>query len=239
MSAEGKSQKIKWLPLESNPDVINKYVQNIGISGDKFEFVDIYGLDSELLAMVPKPVIAVMLLFPVTKLYQDYRDKQVARCKDTNQVVSPNLYFTRQAVSNACGTVAMIHALANNKEILEIDDEKAFGKYLKNTAVMTPEERAEYLKTDDSITSAHSASAQEGQTEAPSLDEELELHFITFVQKDGVLYEMDGGKEIPISHGSATSEDLLERTAEVVRKLMELNPNENRFNLIGLAAKDQ
>ncbi len=75
---------------------------------------------------------------------------------------------------------------------------------------MSPEERAEYLKTDDSITSAHSASAQEGQTETPSLEEELELHFITYIQKDGVLYEMDGGKDIPIAHGSATSEDLLE-----------------------------
>ena len=82
--------------------------------------------------MVPKPVIAVMLLFPVTKLYQDYRDKQVARCKDTNQVVSPNLYFTRQAVSNACGTVAMIHALANNKEILEIDGKNQLFKSLLN-----------------------------------------------------------------------------------------------------------
>jgi hypothetical protein len=30
---------------------------------------------------------------------------------------------------------------------------------------MSPEERAEYLKSDDSMTSAHQESAQEGQTE--------------------------------------------------------------------------
>jgi ubiquitin carboxyl-terminal hydrolase L3 len=212
--------RVKWLPLESNPEVINKYVQNIGINTDLFEFTDIYGLDSELLAMVPKPCIAVLLLFPVTKLYQEYRDKQIEILKKNSQTVNPNVYFTRQTVSNACGTVALIHALANNKEILNIEINKTFGKFLQNTQEMTPAQRAEFLKSDDSMTSAHSESANEGQTETPSIDEELELHFIAYIQKDGVLYELDGAKEFPISHGEATAENLLEKSVEVVRKLI-------------------
>lgn len=239
MPEEKQEQKIKWLPLESNPEVINKYVQNIGIDTEKFEFTDIYGLDSELLAMVPRPVLAVLLLFPVTKLYQEYRQKQIDALKESTQTVSPNVYFTKQTVSNACGTVALIHALANNKEALNIDCEKTFGKYLKNTQEMSPVERAEYLKTDDSMTSAHSECANEGQTETPSINEELELHFIAYVHKDGVLYELDGAKEFPINHGEACADNLLERSAEVIRKLIELNPNENRFNVIGLAPKEQ
>ncbi len=44
-------------------------------------------------------------------------------------------------------------------------DEKAFGKYLKATETMDPALRAEYLKTDSSITSAHHDSATSGQSE--------------------------------------------------------------------------
>lgn len=79
--------------------------------------------------------------------------------------MSENLFFTRQTVQNACGTVGIIHSLANNKDVLNIDSDKAFAKYLKATETMTPEQSAEYLKQDEDITSAHSESANEGQTE--------------------------------------------------------------------------
>lgn len=71
----------------------------------------------------------------------------------------------------------------------------------------------------------------------PNIDEEVDLHFIAFVEKDGDLYELDGAKGSPINHGPC-GDDLLEAACKVVRKLMEINPEENRFNLIGLAAKN-
>jgi ubiquitin carboxyl-terminal hydrolase L3 len=55
-----------------------------------------------------------------------------------------------QTISNACGTVAMIHAVANNLDVVGLDD-----GFLKNfvdaTKDLSPEERAKKLEGDEVI----------------------------------------------------------------------------------------
>jgi hypothetical protein len=46
--------------------------------------------------------------------------------------------------------------------------------------------------------------------QAPALEDDVDLHFIAFVQKDGNLYELDGAKPYPINHGATGDDNLLE-----------------------------
>jgi ubiquitin carboxyl-terminal hydrolase L3 len=36
----------KWVPLEANPDVLNDFAAKLGVSTTRFQFTDIWGLDS-------------------------------------------------------------------------------------------------------------------------------------------------------------------------------------------------
>lgn len=62
--------------------------------------------------------------------------------------------------------------------------------FLDSTKDLSPDERASKLEADEGLSTAHEESAQGGQTEAPSRDEKVDLHFVALVEKDGSLYEL-------------------------------------------------
>ncbi|XP_065828922.1 ubiquitin carboxyl-terminal hydrolase isozyme L3-like isoform X2 [Oscarella lobularis] len=222
-----------WIPLESNPEVVNKFVFGMGMK-PSWQFHDVFGLDPDLLAMIPQPACALMLLFPVNEKHRQHKSDEDERLKKEEQHVSKNVYFMKQNIGNACGTIGVLHAIANNQDVLDFDD-GYLKTFLAKTKDMSAEKRAEYLETDESISDAHEASAQEGQTAAPQRDESVDLHFIAFVHKDGHIYELDGTKSFPINHGKSSSETFLKDAAKVCQSFMERDPGEMRFTIMALA----
>ncbi|KAI9564837.1 hypothetical protein GHT06_008577 [Daphnia sinensis] len=220
----------RWIPLESNPEVMNKFLTTVGVSST-WKINDVYGLDPELLATVPQPVLAVLLLFPINEKFESYFKKQEE--EKQSEAIAPSLFFMKQTVGNACGTIALIHAVANNLDKIDLAPGH-LKNFLDATKDLSPEARAEKLEADEGLSSAHEESAQGGQTEAPSRDENVNLHFITLIHHSGGLYELDGRKSRPIPHGNTTPESFLEDAAKVCRELMAVDPEEVHFTLVAL-----
>ena len=137
-------------------------------------------------------------------------------------------------MSSECGTIGLIHAIANNKDKKHFECGSISERFLEESVSMSPKERAKYLENYDTIQVTHDTSAHEGQTEAPSINENVDLHFIVLVHVDGHLQELDGQKPFPINHGETSDKTLLEGAIEVCKKFMERDPDELTFNAIAL-----
>eukprot|EP01006_Ploeotia_vitrea_P062127 TRINITY_DN80430_c0_g1_i1.p1 TRINITY_DN80430_c0_g1~~TRINITY_DN80430_c0_g1_i1.p1 ORF type:complete len:232 (-),score=42.38 TRINITY_DN80430_c0_g1_i1:42-737(-) len=228
--------KKRWFPLESNPEVMNKYVQNLGMDLSKFRYHDVFGFDEELLKMVPAPCIGALLLYPLTEENEKFNKEKCAKLQADGQKVSDNVYFMKQTVGNACGTIGILHSIGNNLESIQL--EGFLKKFFDTTKSKSPDDRASALEEDDEIETVHDKSAHEGQTQVEDLATQINLHFIAFCLKDGDLYELDGRKPFPINHGPSSVETLLVDVGKVTKELMALNPDNVNFNLIGLATSE-
>ncbi|CAG8672585.1 5013_t:CDS:2 [Cetraspora pellucida] len=226
-------KKLKWIPLESNPEVMNNYVHKLGLS-PLWAYTDVFGLEEELLLMIPQPIKAFLLLFPISEAHENYCKAEVESIKDNGQDTSSNVVFYKQTIGNACGTIALVHSLANNRDSIPIED-GPLKRLLDKTKDLTPEERAKCLEEDDELTDAHQSSARLGQTRAPGEDERVDLHFICLVEKDGSIYELDGRKPFPINHGSCSN--FVKDSVKVIKKFIERDNNNLQFTVVALAPK--
>merc|ERR1719429_502178 len=195
MAASEKTVE-RWAALESNPEVLSSFCHLGGVS-PKWEVVDVWGLDPELLGFVPQPVLALILLFPT-------KDEQGEKVKERLEVeehpVSGSTYFLRQVegLSNACGTIAMLHAIMNNREVLGIENgESTLGKFYQATKDLNAEERGKALDKSSEIGNVHTGLVSEGQSRQVEGDK-VRHHFVCLTAVDGHRLPCQG--EVPRFH---------------------------------------
>nr|XP_015627171.1 ubiquitin carboxyl-terminal hydrolase 3 isoform X3 [Oryza sativa Japonica Group] len=223
----------RWIPLEANPDVMNQFMWGLGVAEGEAQFCDVYGLDDELLAMVPQPVLAVLFLYPLTSLDDDEEESGAAATSTAgDKDLSKRVYFTKQTVGNACGTVGVIHAIGNAASKLKLVEGSYFDRFYKQTVDMDPVQRAAFLEEDDEMEDAHSVAASAGDTDA---NVEVNEHFVCFSCVDGELYELDGRKSQPICHGPSSPDTLLQDAAKVIKARIASNPDSMNFNVMALS----
>lgn len=103
-----------FIPLESNPVLFTELIHRLGVS-ESLQFHDILSLDdAELLAFIPRPALALVLVFPTTPAYkskiaeQDGTKATYSKSGDDEDIV-----WYRQTINNACGLYGILHAISN------------------------------------------------------------------------------------------------------------------------------
>jgi ubiquitin carboxyl-terminal hydrolase L3 len=196
------------IPLESNPAIFSELAFKLGLC-PVLEFHDVYSLtDPDLLAFLPNPIYGVILLFPLTKGYEDYRVSEDSKYSATyNKNI---VHWFKQTIRNGCGLYALLHILSNLPSDLIISNltlSNLKSRIVEGGESLSENEVAKLVEELESQIKLDENFGQKGQTEAPPPDVQIELHFITFVKgKDGHLYELDGRRKGPVDLGKSTDD---------------------------------
>lgn len=97
--------QIRWRPIENNPEVLTELSHTLGLD-PSLGFYDVYSLDdTELLAFVPRPALALVLVFPVSDSYEKAKRQADDSLEQSNGVDEKGVVWLKQTIGNACGTV--------------------------------------------------------------------------------------------------------------------------------------
>ncbi|KAF9694692.1 hypothetical protein EKO04_007353 [Ascochyta lentis] len=236
--------KKRFIPLENNPEVMSSLVHTLGLS-EKLAFHDVFSIDEpELLAFVPRPAHALLLVFPVSETYEKFR-RQEDNDKPEYEGHGPEeeVVWYKQTIGNACGLIGLLHGVSNGAARANIQPDSSLAQLLKDAIPLKPAARADLLYESEALESAHQSAAGGGDTSAPAAEDNVDLHYVCFVKSgDNNLWELDGRRKGPLNRGKlASDEDVLSENAldlgvrSFLKRESEAGGGDLRFSLITLA----
>lgn len=103
-----------FIPLENNPQVMTTLLHTLGLS-TTLSLHDVFSLsDPSLLAFVPRPASALLLVFPVSEVYEKYRREEDEGVQEyAGRGGKEEVTWFRQTIGNSCGLMALLHAAGN------------------------------------------------------------------------------------------------------------------------------
>jgi ubiquitin carboxyl-terminal hydrolase L3 len=230
-----------WLPVESNPETFNNYATKLGLDISQVSFIDVLSTEEWALEMVPSPIYAMACLFPIKEASEAHKASEealrVANLTSKGESYidpSRSVFFIKQSIPNACGTIALIHAIANAIGTIpdsSLSSDSWLQTFISKHITSSPDEKALALENDKALEAAHDAAVQDGQSD---IVDDTWQHFFCLVENNGILYELDGRKQSPISHGPTSQVTFLTDCITVIRGFMARDPEELRFTMLAL-----
>lgn len=118
--------------------------------------------------------------------------------------------------------MAILHTAANNESHILPDSE--FAGLLATLKRQDTAGRIATIESSPLIDASHQSVCTAGQSAVIPADEHVELHFVAFVksERDGHLYELDGGRNGPVDHGPLLAEEdvLSESALDIVQQFI-------------------
>lgn len=214
----------KWLPLESNPEIMTNFLVDIGMSAE-WSVVDLIGIDDDVLGFVPQPVAALIFLYPPT--VHDSNEDGDPSCNES-------VFFAKQVIRNACGTVALLHGVGNNLDKIQLRDDSPLKKYFDAVESMNALDKGIELSKNAEIQRSHELHARQGQTSTPNLDDKIDNHFVALVERNGRIYRLNGSKSGPVDHGPSSQETFLYDAAAVCRQFIAKHPDCHNYTVLAI-----
>ncbi|KAK2730341.1 ubiquitin carboxyl-terminal hydrolase, family 1 [Colletotrichum kahawae] len=229
-----------FIPLEANPELMTTLLHKLGLS-PALAIHDVFSLtDPDMLSFIPRPALAVLLVFPVSAAYESHRLAEDSLLEEYQGKgpQEPVLWF-RQTIRNACGLMGLLHAASNGPAREYIQQPSDLNTLLENAEPLDPVARAQLLEKTPALATAHREAASQGATEAPQAQDDIDLHYVCFVRgNDGTLWELDGRRKGPLARGQLEEgEDVLSEKALTwgPLKFLEREGADLRFSAVALA----
>ena len=227
---------IHIIPVTSDPDDLLSLAKGYGADCSHVTFSEVYSFDPEILDFIPKPVVSIIFLFPmgpkggpIDKRHSDDPDPYITNDPSNIPI------FSLQTVPLLCGTMAMIHNIANNQDIMPIKPGSWMDRFLKETKNQTPIQRAEFIHQSNDLFEIHNKIAT--KSDAPIPGGKIDTHFACFTKVGDNLWELDGRQPHPINHGKC-EDDILLKTIEVIKNefFVHLQPQDQiRTSIIAMS----
>ncbi|GAA5926250.1 uncharacterized protein JCM15063_000226 [Sporobolomyces koalae] len=226
------SDSAGWSLTESDPGIFTGLLHDLGVRG--LEVEELWGLDADLLAQLA-PVHALIFLFKWIGGGNDKMDGAFDEPEGQH-------YFAHQVINNACASIALLNATLNIQ-----DNNVELGEELTNLQAFSegldPQTRGEIITNSQKIREVHNSFARSDpfhlEDNQPQAESEDAYHFITFLPIKGQLFELDGLKQRPVSHGKIPEgsnwTDLAREVLE--RRIASHPPGEVMFNLLAITSR--